>query len=73
MKYIKLSLTVLIVIIAISLLVGYDCNIPIMLLLLAVSNVITAVEHYQKNKTESIILFLTALFVGVVSIVVMLS
>ena len=73
MKYIKLSLTVLIVIIAISLLVGYDGNIPIMLLLLAVSNVIPAVEHYQNNKTESIILFLTALFVGVVSIIVMVS
>ena len=71
MKYIKLLLATFEIITAISVLMGYQNNIPIMLLILALSNAITAWESYHKNKRESIVLFLIAFFVGVVSIFIM--
>ncbi len=71
MKYIKLLFAAFEILIAISVLMGYQNNIPIMLLMLAISNAITAWESYHKNKRESILLFLIASFLGIVSIFIM--
>ena len=72
MKYIKLLLSALIILAAISAFMGYSKPMPIMLLL-AIVNAVTAWESYHKNKIDSILLFIVALFIGFVSIFSMFS
>lgn len=73
MKYIKLLLSALIILTAISDFMGYSKTMPIMLLMLAIVNAVTAWESYHKNKIDSILLFIVALFIGFVSIFSMFS
>ncbi|MTK21663.1 hypothetical protein GMA92_09545 [Turicibacter sanguinis] len=68
MKYIKLLLSALVILAAISVFMGYSKSMPIMLFMLAIVNVVTAWESYHKNKIGSILLFIVALFIGFVSI-----
>lgn len=73
MKYIKLLLVFFQIVIAVSVIMGYQNNTSIMLLILALLNAINGWECYHKNKRDSVILFLTALFAGFVSIFIMFS
>lgn len=73
MKYIKLLLVFFQIVTAVSVIMGYQNNTSIMLLILALLNAINGWECYHKNKIDSVILFLTALFAGFVSIFIMFS
>ena len=73
MKYIKLLLVFFQIVTAVSVIMGYQNNTSIMLLILALLNAINGCECYHKNKRDSVILFLTALFAGFVSIFIMFS
>ena len=73
LKYIKLLLSALVILAAISVFMGYSKSMPIMLFMLAIVNVVTAWESYHKNKIDSILLFIVALFIGFVSIFSMFS
>ena len=69
MKYLKLLLSSSVILLALTLVLGYDENIPIMFFILAVLHAIGAWESYQqKKRIESILLFMTALFVGIYSL-----
>ena len=73
LKYIKLLLVVLVILTAVSVLMGHQNNIPIMFMILAISHAVNGWERYQKNKRDGIILFITAIFTVWFSISIMFS
>ncbi len=68
MKYIKLLLVVLVILTAVSVLMGHQNNMPIMFIMLAISHAVNGWERYHKNKIEGIVLWTTAIFTAIFSV-----
>ena len=68
LKYIKLLLVVLVILTAVSVLMGHQNNMPIMFIMLAISHAVNGWERYHKNKIEGIVLWTTAIFTAIFSV-----
>ena len=66
--YIKLLLVVLVILTAVSVLMGHQNNMPIMFIMLAISHAVNGWERYHKNKIEGIVLWTTAIFTAIFSV-----
>ncbi|WP_346938793.1 hypothetical protein [uncultured Clostridium sp.] len=69
MKYTKIVFGVLVIILALLHITGVWENIPIMFLLASLVNISNSWDNYKNNrKTEAVILFICAIFIGLLAI-----
>ena len=68
MKVINFILICLTILIGISIWMGYDGNVPLLLLVVAGSQMVNGWDRYRKNRGEAFVLFLLAVFLMGVAI-----
>ncbi|WP_346916575.1 hypothetical protein [Clostridium sp.] len=73
MKYTKIIFGVLVIIVAILHITGVWENMPIMFLLASLLNIFNAWDSYNNNrKIEAVMLFICAIFIGLVAVYMLL-
>lgn len=74
MKYIKIVLPILVIIVGVLHITGLWQNMPILLLLLFILNIFNAWDSYKNDrKVEAVTILIGSIFIGFVAIYMLLS